>query len=203
MARVLSIAIALASLVAGCSLVPTAPSPALTLHVLEARPAPATMPAPRAAVLAVSAPRAVAAVDSASMLYVQQDHALERYATHRWADAPARLIAPLLMRTLDDSGAFRAVVATGNGMPADLRLDTELVQLRQSFLQRPSRIELALRVQLIDLAERRVLATRTIEVSESAPSDDAPGGVVAANAALSRALAQVAAWCVEQAAARP
>ncbi|HSB23817.1 MAG TPA: ABC-type transport auxiliary lipoprotein family protein [Burkholderiaceae bacterium] len=184
----------------GCSVLPSARSDAPTLHVLDARPAAAAAPARRALVLAVGTPRAAPALDSAAMLYVQQEHALERYATHRWADAPARLIAPLLTRTLDDTGAFSAVVPA-NGVPADLRLDTELLQLRQSFLVRPSRIELALRFQLVDLAARRVLATRYVEVDESAPTDDAPGGVAAANAALARALAQAAAWCIEQTAA--
>ena len=82
-----------------------------------------------------------------------------------------------------------------------LQIGDELLLLRQSFLVRPSRIELALRLQLVDLAARRVLATRYVEVDESAPSDDAPGGVVAANVALAGALAQAAAWCIEQTAA--
>ena len=69
--------------------------------------------------------------------------------------------------------------------------------LRQSFLTRPSRVEFTLRAQLVDVPGRRVLATRYVEVAQEAPSDDAPGGVVAANAAVARALAQVAAFCVD------
>jgi hypothetical protein len=42
-----------------------------------------------------------------------------------------------------------------------------------------------------------VLATRYIEVTQDAPSDDAAGGVAAANDAVARALAQVAAFCVD------
>jgi len=42
-----------------------------------------------------------------------------------------------------------------------------------------------------------VLATRYIEVVEDAPSDDAAGGVAAANAAVARALVQVSAFCVD------
>jgi cholesterol transport system auxiliary component len=82
-------------------------------------------------------------------------------------------------------------------LQADLRLDTEIVLLRQSFLATPSRVEFALRAQLVDVPGRRVLATRYVEAGEEAPSDDAPGGVVAANAAVAKALAQVAAFCVD------
>jgi cholesterol transport system auxiliary component len=150
-------------------------------------------------VLAVSATRAAPGFDTAAMVYVQQAHVLDRYATHRWADTPARLLSQLLTRTLDDSGGFRAVLQAPTMLPADLRLDSEIVQLRQSFLARPSRVELTLRVQLVELAGRRVLATRYIEVVQDAPSEDAAGGVAAANDAVARALTQVAAFCVEAA----
>ena len=180
----------------GCSLAPQAPADPTSLHLLDARPAVATT-ARRDHVLAVSPPRAAPGFDSAAMAYVRKAHALEHYATHRWADTPARMLGQLLTRALEDTGSFRAVVQAGSGLQADLRLDTEIVLLRQSFLARPSRVEFTLRAQLVDVAGRRVLATRYVEATQEAPSDDAPGGVAAANAAVARALAQVAAFCVE------
>lgn len=186
----------------GCSLVPQAPADPTSLHLLDARPAVATTPR-RDHVLAVSPPRAAPGFDSAAMAYVQKTHALDHYATHRWADTPARMLGPLLTRTLEDTGSFRAVVPAGSGLAADLRLDTEIVQLRQSFLVRPSRVEFTLRAQLVDVPGRRVLATRYVEATQEAPSDDAPGGVAATNAAVARALAQVAAFCVEASAEPP
>lgn len=179
-----------------CSLAPTAPADEVSLHLLDVRPAVATT-ARREQVLAISPPRAAPGVDSAAMAYVQQAHALDHYATHRWADTPARMLDPLLTRTLEDTGSFRAVVQASGGVQADLRLDTEIVQLRQSFLTRPSRVEFTLRTQLVDVPGRRVLATRYVEAVQEAPSDDAAGGVIAANAAVGRALAQVAAFCVD------
>ena len=183
-------------LLASCSLLPQPASDEPALHVLEGRPAVVTQTR-REYVLAVSAPRAAPGYDSAAMVYVQKAHALDHYATHRWADTPARMLGPLLLRALEDTGGFRAVVPAGSGLQADLRLDTEIVWLRQSFLSRPSRVEFTLRVQLVDVPGRRVLATRYLELTQEAPSDDAPGGVTAANAAMGRALALVAAFCAE------
>ena len=137
------------------------------------------------------------------MVYVRKLHVLEHYATHRWADTPAHLLQPLLMRTLEDAAVFRAVVPSGSGVQADLRLDTELVLLRQNFLVQPSRVELTLRVQLVDATGRRVLAARYVEQAQGVASDDAPGGVAAANGALARALSQVALFCDEVAASLP
>ena len=190
------IAAAWSLLASGCALGPAAPAEEVSLHLLDARPAVAAT-ARHDHVLAISPPSAAPGVDTADMTYVQKAHALDHYATHRWADTPARMLAPLLTRTLEDTGSFRAVVSVTNGVQADLRLDTEIVQLRQSFLQRPSRVELVLRAQLVDVPGRRVLATRYVEAAQEAPSDDPAGGVTAANAAVERALAQVAAFCVD------
>ena len=180
----------------GCSLAPRAPADEMSLHLLDVRPVVATA-AKRDHVLAISPPRAAPGADSAAMAYVPKAHALDHYATHRWADTPARMLGPLLTRTLEDTGSFRAVVQASSGVQAALRLDTEIVQLRQSFLARPSRVEFTLRAQLVDVPGRRVLATRYVEAVQEAPSDDATGGVTAANAAVERALAQVAAFCVD------
>ncbi len=200
MQRLMALLLTMAPLLlAGCSLWPAGAADEPTRHVLDARPAVAA-PARRDLVLEVGAPRAAPGADSAAMVYLQAEHTVDHYATHRWIDTPARMLAPLLTRTLEDAGSFRAVVPTPSGLRADLRLDTEIVSLRQSFQSRPSRAEITLRVQLLDVAARRVLATRYVEVSQDAPSDDAPGGVRAANAAVARALAQVAAFCVDAAA---
>ncbi len=195
MKRLLALAL-MPLLLAGCSLMPQAAADETSLHLLDARPAVAST-SRRDFVLAVSAPRAAPGSDTAAMAYVRTAHALDHYATHRWADAPARMLNPLLTRTLEDTGAFRAVVPAGSGLQADLRLDIEIVRLHQSFLTRPSCVELTLRAQLVDLAGRRVLATRYVEVAQEAATEDARGGVAAANAAVARALAQVAAFGVE------
>jgi cholesterol transport system auxiliary component len=184
-------------LLAGCGLWPQPAADEAALHVLEGRPAVVVAQPRRELVLAVSAPRAAPGYDSAAMVYVQRAHALDHYATHRWADTPARMLGPLLMRALEDARGFRAVVQAGSGVQADLRLDTEIVRLRQSFLTRPSRVDFTLRVQLVDVPGRRVLATRYLEAAQDAPSDDAPGGVTAANVATARALALAAAFCTE------
>jgi cholesterol transport system auxiliary component len=188
-------------LLTGCSLWPAVPVEDRVRHVLNPRPRVATS-ATRNLVLAVNPPLASPGFESSAIAYVQAPHVLDHYATHEWAETPARMIGQLLTRTLEDTGGFRAVVRKASGLPADLALDTQIVLLQQSFLTKPSVVELTLRVQLVEVARRRVLATRYIEIIETAPSDDAPGGVVAANAAVASGLTQVAAFCIDAAADR-
>lgn len=193
---------AAAALLAACTaLQPPEPDRA-SLYVLEAPPAAGTPRPRRDLVLEVSAPRARAGFDTPLMAYTERPSALEYFARNRWADTPARMLAPLLAQSLDRAGGFRAVVQAPSAAVAALRLDTELVRLQQDFGVRPSEIRLTLRAQLIDAAAGRVLATAEFDEAEAAPSDDPYGGVIAANRALGRLLGRLADFCADAAGGR-
>jgi len=191
-----------AALLAGCAamLAPQAEAPAI--YLLDARPAERSVRPQRDMVLLVSIPQARAGYDTAQMAYVREPYGLEYFTKSRWADAPSRMLAPLLAGALEQAGGFRTVVQAPSAVPADLRLDTELVRLQQDFGARPSRVELAVRAQLVDLRSRRVLATAEFEEVEMTQREDAYGGVTAANRALQRMLARLADFCVEKSASR-
>lgn len=145
--------------------------------------------------LLVGIPRAGPGFDSPRMAYTAEPHALAYFARHQWVDTPARMLQPLLVRAAESTGRFAAVVQGPTSVATDLRLDTEIVELVQDFSVRPSRVRLALRAQLVDVAERRVVAVRDVTLSEPAPNDDPAGGVEAANRVLGAALRAVAELC--------
>jgi cholesterol transport system auxiliary component len=133
---------------------------------------------------------------------VRRPHELEYFAKNRWADTPSRMLAQAIAQAIAQSGAVRAVVQAPGAVSAELRLDVELLRLLQDFTARPSRVRLALQAQLINTGTGRVLVAREFDVSEEAPSDDAYGGVIAANRVLERLLGQVTELVAEYA-ARP
>ena len=188
----------LAMFIAGCSALqpPQMESPAL--YLLEARPAAPAKGPQRDLVLTVNPPSARPGFDTPQIAYVRQAHKLDYYVKNRWADTPSRMLAPLLAQALEQAGSFRAVVRTANPVPADLRLDTELIRLQHDFTAHPSRVELTLRAQLYDVKGRKVLAVREFNAAESATSEDAYGGVVAANRALERVLEQLIEFCATE-----
>lgn len=186
------IALLLATLLTACGGLQAPHVENTRLYVLDARPA--SNPARSDQVLAVSMPGAWPGFDTPQMAYMQHPLTLEYFATHRWADTPARLLRPLLSQSLEP--LFRAVVLSPGLIPADLRLDTELFRLQQDFTVRPSRIQLVLRAQLTDVKNKRVIAVKLFDASENADSDDAYGGVIAANRALQRVLEQLADFCI-------
>ena len=193
------VVLVLSALIVACTALQPAPIENPNLHLLDAQPTIGVVAERRDLVLEVGAARAWPGFETPQMAYVKRPHELDYFANNRWADAPAHMLSPLLSRALEQTGGFRAVVQPPTVAPADLRLVSELIRLQQSFETQPSRVELSLRVQLVDLHSRRVLATRTFEQTETARSDDPYGGVAAANIALERMLGEVAAFCVTEA----
>lgn len=181
-----------ALLLAGCSLQPQKMEDT-HLFLLDARPVNEVSLPRRDLVLAISQPVAWPGFDTPQIVYLRQPLNLDYFATHRWADTPPRMLKPQLVRALE--AYFRSVVSMPTILPASLRLDTEIVRLQQDFMVRPSRIQLTVRAQLIDVKNKRIIATKLFDESENAGSDDAYGGVLAANRALQRILQQLAEFC--------
>ncbi|HMZ55376.1 MAG TPA: ABC-type transport auxiliary lipoprotein family protein, partial [Nitrospira sp.] len=135
-------------------------------------------------VLLVGAPQAAAGFEQPRMAYLQRPSEVSYYATHFWVDAPSRMLAPLLLRALEQSGHWRVVVPMPSALRADHQLDVSGLVVQQEFLQKPSHSRVRLRAQLTDLKTQRVMGARSFDMLEPAPSEDAYGGVLAANRAV-------------------
>ncbi len=186
---------------AGCSGLLPKPPEAPARHVLDAGVAtpPATRtPPPRppagGQALLVAQPRAAPGYGSARMLYLQRAQELQAFAFNEWVEAPAQLLAPMLVRALQDSGAFAVVLQAPTAAVAGLRLETEIVRLHQDFSTQPSQLRLTLRAVLLDTRTRQAIAWREFDDNGPAASDDPAGGVRAAQQAAQRVLAALAAW---------
>jgi cholesterol transport system auxiliary component len=164
----------------------------LDLDRAEARPADINGP-----ILMVSQPLAEPGFETPRMVYVKRLYELEHYALNQWADQPARMFASLMVQALGRTGSWRAVVPVPGSIRGDFRLDSYGFSLQQEFMQDPSLVRVTLRAQLIEMKESRLVGTRAFEAVEKAQSDDAYGGVVAANRAIATLLDDLASWLRE------
>jgi cholesterol transport system auxiliary component len=128
------------------------------------------------------------------MAYVQRPLEVSYYATHVLIDTPSRMLTTLLLRSLETTGLWRVVVPMPTTLRGDYQLDTSGLMIQQEFLQQPSRTRVQLRVQLTDVKAQRVMGARMFEALEPAPTDDAYGGVLAANRAVATVLTGVNEW---------
>jgi len=165
------------------------------LEAKAATPVPAkrSMAAPT---LIVNPTHSASGFNSQRIVYVRAAHQLEYYAHSEWVDTPARMLAPLIVSALENSGAFRAVVSTPSAADGDLRLDSEIIRL-QHEVGPPSRVRFTLRAYLVDNTTRQVLAWQEFDESVAATSEDPYGGVVAANRAVQTVLEKLAGFCAE------
>jgi cholesterol transport system auxiliary component len=171
----------------------------MSQYLLEWQPGqPAQTAAADAPVLQLSAPHAAAGYGNSAMLYMAEPHKLARFSRHRWADAPARMLEPLLLRALQHSGLFSAVAAPGAAVQAGLRLDTELLQLQMNTEGGRHLVQLALRAALIDQRSGRQLAVREFHIEEPAATATPAAGVAAANRAVAKLLAELTAFLASQ-----
>ena len=149
--------------------------------------------------LIINPPHAAAGFDSSRIIYVREAHKLEYFAHSEWVDPPARMLAPLVVAAVENTGAFRAVVLAPTAAAGDLRLDTEIIRLQHEFRTQPSGVRFTLRAYLVDDKTRRVLAWREFDAAVPAASEDPYGGVVAANRAVQTVLENLSAFCAEAA----
>lgn len=205
--------VALTTALGGCgaSLLPKPAEPPALYTLSDAAPVttaaaqPAAAAAPRAAVskptLLVNPPRAAAGFDTRHIVFLREPHRIEYFAFSQWVDTPAQMLAPLIARAIERSGAFDAVLQAPTAAAGQLRLDTEVIRLQQDFETTPSEVRFTLRAVLLDSRTRRVVAVHEFDARVPAPSDDAAGGVAAANLAVQRVLSELSAFAAKAAAA--
>jgi cholesterol transport system auxiliary component len=194
------------TLLGGCSVLRSTQTSQPSFYSLdnartEARAAmrtPATM-SQTAPTLIVSPPHAASGFDSQHIIYVREPHQLEYYAHNEWVDTPARMIAPLIVAAIENSGRFRAVVVTPSAAAGDLRLDTEIMRLQHDLGSQPSHVHFTMRAYIVDNTTRQVLAWREFDEAIAVPSEHPYGVVVAANRAVQTVLEQLASFCTEEA----
>jgi cholesterol transport system auxiliary component len=195
--RLFAAGLSLMALCACSFLKPTA-TPPPSFYSLDSPRGTAQAAAPAGApTLIINPPIAAAGFDSSRIIYVRETHKLEYFAHSEWVDPPARMLTPLLVAAVENTGAFRAVVLTPSAAAGDLRLDTEIIRLQHEFQTRPSRVRFTLRAYLVDDKTRRVLAWREFDATVPAASEDPHGGVVAANRAVQTVLEDLSAFCAE------
>ena len=181
-----------------CGFITSSPHPEIHTFILNGEMPSETSPIVsgkiRTGTLLVNVPRAKAGFDTQRMAYLVREHEVSYYGLNQWTDTPARMLHPLLVQALEKTKTWQTVVQMPSTVRGDYQLDTENLELHQEFFHQPSRVRLNLRMQLIGLREHRPITTREFTVVEEAPSDDAYGGVIAANRAVDKLLGQISDW---------
>jgi cholesterol transport system auxiliary component len=174
----------------GCSLLLPPKSEPVTA-ILNKLPDRVPTRAARRDTLLVRLPETSAAYDTPRMAYSVRAYQLAYFRDNQWAGTPAQMIQPLLVRTMQQTGFFRAVLSPPASEPASYALRIEILELIQDHTAAPPVLRVKLRLQLFDASGRPIAGQEIVE--QETMADAVPyAGVVAANDAVAKALRDAA-----------
>jgi cholesterol transport system auxiliary component len=108
------------------------------------------------------------------------------------------MLQPLLVRTLQNTHYFRAVLTPPYSGRYTYSLRTEILELMQDFTSEPATLQLSLRVRLSNDTANRIIATKEISLREPMQQKTPYAGVMAANDATAKALQKVTEFVLEK-----
>jgi cholesterol transport system auxiliary component len=147
--------------------------------------------------LLVRLPEAEAIYDTTGMAYTAETYEVGYFSEYVWAEKPAQMIQGLLVGTLQRTHHFREVIVPPHFSSYGYVLNSRVLALSQDYTAKPPVLRAALRVQLVDTASNRVMATKDVATTEPIKERGPYGGVVAANEAIARILREIAQFTIE------
>jgi cholesterol transport system auxiliary component len=195
--RVLGVVLAF-SLPPGCALMSPAPVE-IRKEVLNKMPPEVPQRSSRGAVLLVFPPQTRPIYDTTQMAYATQPYEIAYFSQHEWAETPAQMLQPLLVKTLQNTNFFSAVLAPPYPGRYGYALRTEVRELIADFTSEPAALQLSLRFQLSDGAAGRVVAIKEVSIREPMLKKTPYAGVVAANEATAKALLELTRFVLDKA----
>jgi cholesterol transport system auxiliary component len=185
------------SLVSGCALL-AAPPAEPGKAMLNKMPAQVPQRAAGAAVLLVLPPQTTPPYDTTLMAYTVKPYEVAYFSQHEWAATPTDMLQPLIVRTLEHTGSFKAVVVPAYTGPYSYALRTEVQELIADFSAAPAALQLTLRLQLTEGATGRVVAVKDIRIREPLQDQTPNTRIVAANEAVAKVLLELATFVLER-----
>ena len=179
--------------VEGCALL-SAPKRGIEKAVLNQLPPEVPHQDNRGQVVLVMPPRTTPIYDTIQMAYRTRPEDVAYFNQREWGATPSEMLYPLLVKTLENTHSFSAVLVPPYTGHYDYALRTEILELIQDFTSKPAILELSLRVQWSDYGAKQVIATKEVSVREPIMQKNSYAGVIAANEATAQALQQIAAF---------
>ena len=130
------------------------------------------------------------------MLYVQEAHQVQYFTQNRWVAPPAKMLQPLIIRALEQTNYFQAVVAPPSIGIMNYTLMVSLDKFQQVFANNASVMDISLSATVINNQSRKIVAHRVFAARAPTASATPYAGVLAANEIFSRLLHDIAEFTV-------
>lgn len=183
--------------VAGCALLSPPSKVVVEKAVLNEVPQDPPQRASLGDTILVFPPKATPLYDTTQIAYSTRAHQVAYFSEREWGETPSQMLYPLVVKTLENTQAFRAVLTEPFAARYSYGLRTEVLELLQDFSSDSAILVLSLRFQLTDYGAKTVIATKDISVREPMAERNSYAGVIAANDATAKALQQMAQYVLQ------
>jgi cholesterol transport system auxiliary component len=187
----------------GCALLSTPPKVAVEKAVLTEVPQDVPQRTSRLDTVLVFPPKTTPLYDTTQMAYRTRPHQIAYFSEREWGETPSQMLYPLVVRTLESTHAFRAVLTEPFAARYSYALRTEILELIQDFKPDSASLVLSLRFQLTDYGAKTVIVTKDVSLREPMQERNSYAGVLAANEATAKALQQMAQYVLQATDAPP
>jgi len=188
--------LALAVIISACSVLPDQPRPERTFQLvppLTTHTVQRTGPS-----LLVDLPEAATGYRSDAMIYRRSPLELQAFASARWADSPAHMLAEAAASTLEDSGRFSVVATAPAVLDARYRLGLTLVRLEQDYTNGlPGVAHITVQARLINARSGEVIDSTLLDRSAPAEAAGPEPAAQAASVATRALLADLTRFVVD------
>jgi cholesterol transport system auxiliary component len=195
-----SAALAVASLLGGCSLGSTVKPDEYATYTLEF-----TLPASKGDVLpwqlAIEQPVAPDALAGSRIATRERDGSYGVLKAARWSERAPELLQSALVRTFEDSGRVRGVGRSGATLRTDYALLSELRAFEADYRTGGAEARVVLSAKLVRAGTREVMAARVFEQSVPAQGSGTRAVATAFGQAAEQLLPAVRDWVFETGAA--
>ena len=194
MMRVVCLA-TITTFITACSLLSPVQTEQPKSYLLNKVPAHVGKASHRSKTILVTQPTTSPVFDTTQMAYTSKQYGVSYFVHNQWAETPSQMLLPLMVQTLSNMHAYRAVIAPPFGAHTDYVLNTQINQLMQNFTHYPAVLQFSMRAEIVSMVTNKVVASKQFVVSLPIDRQTPYDGVVVANDAVAVVLRQLAEFC--------
>lgn len=180
----------------GCSAVKVTPN---CTYMIDALPPCVPCRPDDSTTIMVLQPETVPVYDTTQMAYARCKFQIAYYAKNQWAETPAQMLQPLIVKTLLNTHHYHGVVTAPFVGNYDYSLNTQILELLQDYSS-PCHpvVRLMVHAQINGVTTSEVIAAKDFVICVPMCHHTPYGGVLAANLATEIFLQQLAEFCVRK-----
>lgn len=169
-----------------------------TAYMIRATPHTVPVKRQRSGVILVMPPNTTSIYNTRNMAYSPSPYQISYYAKNSWAEVPSDMIQPLIVKTLQKTQRFKAVVNAPYPGRYDYLLSTEITDLLQDYNNCPPVLKFTLRAQYSNGLTGRIIGVKEFTRNVPMRKRDPYAGVLAANEAVADVLEELAEFVVKR-----